>query len=220
MLVLVVYLTISNVGFAQSVTNVKKSDNSLRVNLYGSYAFKDSFNSYYDYGNYYQGQLQDGFQYGIGFECEIKPSVNVEILYLREDTNAPTQYYNGGLFDKYDDFNIGMNYILIGGNKSFRKEGSVIEPFGGIMAGMAIIGLDSSNTDYSRTVSKFAWGAKCGAVIWATENVGIKLQSQLISTVQSLAGGAVFGTGGVGVGVSTNSSLYQMTLGGGVVFNL
>jgi hypothetical protein len=222
-LLVAVFLTVSNVGFAQSVdySNYgEKSGNSLRVNLYGSYAFKDSFDSYYDYGNYYQGQLQDGFQYGLGLEYEIKPSVNIELLYLREDTNAPTQYYNGGLFDKYEDFDVSMNYILLAGNKGFRKKGSVFEGFGGIMAGMAIIGIDSSNGNYSNTASKFAWGAKCGAIVWANDKVGIKFQAQLISAVQSLGGGAAFGTGGVGVGVSANSSLYQMTLGGGLVFSL
>lgn len=121
-LLVAVFLTVSNFCFAQSSAIGEKSDNSLRINLYGSYAFKDSFNSYYDYGNYYQGQLQDGFQYGLGFEFEIKPSVNIEILYLREDTNAPTQYYNGGYFDKYDDFNVSMNYVLLAGNKCFRKK--------------------------------------------------------------------------------------------------
>jgi hypothetical protein len=219
-LLVAVFLTVSNFCFAQSVAVDEKSDNSLRINLYGSYAFKDSFNSYYDFGNYYQGQLQDGFQYGLGLEFEIKPSVNIELLYLREDTNAPTQYYNGGAFDKYDDFNVSMNYVLLAGNKSFRKKGSVFECFGGIMAGMAIIGIDSSDSNYSQTATKFAWGAKCGAIVWATDDVGIRFQGQLISAVQSLGGGAAFGTGGVGVGVSANSSLYQITLGGGVVFNL
>jgi hypothetical protein len=218
-LLVTVFLTVSNFSFAQGTAIGEKSDNSLRINLYGSYAFKDSFNSYYDYGNYYQGQLQDGFQYGLGLEFEIKPSLNIEVLYLREDTNAPTQYYNGGDFDKYDDFSVSMNYVLLAGNKCFRKKGSVFEGFGGIMAGVAIIGIDGSS-NYSQTATKFAWGAKCGAIVWATDNVGLKFQCQLISAVQSLGGGAAFGTGGLGVGVSANSSLYQMTLGGGLVFNL
>jgi hypothetical protein len=41
---------------------------SIRLNLYGAYAFEDGFDSYYDYGNYYQGTIEDGFQYGGGFE--------------------------------------------------------------------------------------------------------------------------------------------------------
>lgn len=193
---------------------------SIRVNLYGAYTFEDSFDSYYDYGNYYQGQLQDGFQYGIGAEFEVRPNSFVEILYLREDTNAPTQYYDGGIFDKYADFDVAMNYVLLGGTRSFRKPGSAIEGFGGFMAGLGILNIQNPNTNKSNSVTKLAWGLKGGATIWATNKVGIKLQAQLLSITQSIGGGFYYGTGGAAAGVSSYSSLYQFTLGGGLVFEL
>jgi len=193
---------------------------SIRVNLYGAYAFEDGFDSYYDYGNYYQGELQDGFQYGAGIEFEVRPNASIELLYLRQDTNAPTQYYNGGLFDKYADFDVAMNYVLLGLNKSFRKQGSNIEGFGGLMGGVGIINIDNPKTNKSESVTKFAWGLKGGAIVWATKKVGLKFQAQLLSVAQSVGGGVYFGTGGAGAGLSSYSSLYQFTLGGGLVFEL
>jgi hypothetical protein len=201
-------------------TLYSQNTKSTRVNLYGAYTFEDSFDSYYDYGNYYQGQLQDGFQYGIGLEFEVRPHSYVEISYLREETNAPTQYYDGGIFDKYADFDIAINYVLLGGTRIFKKPGSNIEGFGGFMAGVGIIDIQNPNTNKSDSETKFAWGLKGGATIWATKKVGLKLQAQLLSVAQSVGGGFYFGSGGLGTGVSSYSSLYQFTLGGGLVFEL
>ena len=198
----------------------KQSPNQIRLNVYGSYAFEDSFDSYYDFGNYYQGQLQGGLLYGGGLEFEVRPNSFVEISFQRMDTNAPTQYYNGGLYDKYADFDVAMNYIMIGGNQSFKSPNSSIEGFFGGMLGLGIIGIDNPKNNFSDSVTKFAWGAKAGAIIWAAPKVGIKLQAQLLSITQSVGGGVYFGTGGVSTGISSYSSIYQFSLGGGLVFGL
>jgi hypothetical protein len=204
----------------QNGRQVYDNNNSIRLNFYGSYAFEDSFDSYYDYGNYYQGQLKDGFQYGAGLEFEVRPDSYVELLYLRQDTHAPTQYYNGGLYDKYANFDVAMNYIMLGGNQSFRKTGKNIEGFGGLMAGVAVIDIKNPSTNYSGSATKFAWGLKGGVIIWATKGVGLKLQGQLLSVAQSVGGGVYFGPGGASTGISSYSSLYQFTIGGGLVFEL
>jgi hypothetical protein len=215
------YTKLLNLVFLIAASSVySQGANSMRVNLYGSYTFEDSFDSYYDYGNYYQGQLQDGFQYGIGAEFEARPNLLVEILYLRQDTNAPTQYYDGGVFDKYADFDVAMNFVLLGGTRSFRKFGSVIEGFGGFVVGVGVLNIQNHETSKLNSATKLAWGLRGGATIWASKKVGIKLQAQLLSIAQSIGGGFYYGTGGGGGGVSSYSSLYQFTLGGGLVFEL
>jgi hypothetical protein len=191
-----------------------------RISLYGAYTFEDSFDSYYDSGNYYQGQFQGGFQYGVGIERELQSGTYIELSYLRLDTNAPTQYYDGGLFDKYADFDVSLNYIMLGANKTFTKPGSKVEGFGGFMAGVGIVNIDNPTNNKSDSATKFAWGLKGGATIWATKKVGVKLQAQLLSITQSIGGGVYFGTGGGGAGVSSYSSVYQFNLGGGLVFEL
>jgi hypothetical protein len=213
-------LFLSLISFAQDTTSDFRSGPSIRLNLYGAYAFDDSFDSYYDYENYYEGTLQGGFIYGGGIEYELARNSFIELSYQRLDTNAPTRYYAGGLFDQYADFDVAANYIMLGGNRSFRKPGAMIEGFGGLSAGMAIVNIENPNTGNSDNLTKFAWGMKAGAIVWASDKVGIKLQGQLLSVTQSVGGGIYFGTGGGGAGVSSYSTFYQFTLGGGLVFDL
>ena len=75
-------------------------------------------------------------------------------------------------------------------------------------------------TENSDGTTKFAWGFKLGANIWASEKVGIKIQAGLLSAVQAIGGGVYFGTGGAGAGITGLSTYYQFNLGGGLVFNL
>jgi hypothetical protein len=136
------------------------------------------------------------------------------------DTNAPTQYYVGGLRDTFADFDVAFNYIMLGANQTFTKPGSKVEGFGGFMAGIGIVNIDNPTNNKSNSATKFAWGLKGGATIWATKKVGVKLQAQLLSITQSVGGGVFFGTGGASAGLSSYSTVYQFSLGGGLVFEL
>lgn len=215
-LILIAFVFMPNLS-AQSFSANK------RISLYGSYTFSDSFDSYYDFGNYYQGKINDGMLYGVGFEFEFRPSAYIELSYLRETTTAPIQYYTGGAFSKFSDFDVDLNYLMVGVNHSFKKPGSKVEGFGGFSLGMAIGSLENNATNPNFRVSedftKFAWGLKAGAIIWASSNFGIKMQAQLLSIAQSVGGGFSYGTGGVSTGVSTYSSIYQFSLGGGLTYN-
>lgn len=188
----------------------------MRLNLYSAYVFDDAIDSYYDANDYYAGTIEGGFQWGGGLEFMAQPGSGVELLYIRQGTTAPLTYYQNGV--KFTNFDLGVNYVMIGGNRYFKKPGGMVEGFGGGMIGMGIFGLDNPDNGNHGSRTKFAWGFKAGANIWATEKVGIKLQAQLLSAVQSVGGGFYFGTGGAGAGVSSFSSMYQFSLGGGLVF--
>jgi len=190
-----------------------------RLNLYSAYVFDDHFDSYYDPGNYYEGKITGGYQWGAGIEFLPRPNAGIELIYFGQYTTAPTSYQKGYI-PKYATLDLNMNYIMLGGNKYVRPTGSKLEGFGGLMAGMVIISAKNSDEGYSNSATKFAWGARLGAIIWASPKVGIKAEMLLLSAVQSAGGGLYFGTGGVGAGVSTYSSIYQFSLGGGLVINL
>jgi hypothetical protein len=87
---------------------------------------------------------------------------------------------------------------------------------------MAIFNVDdqAANSTLSGNATKFAWGAKLGLNFWASESLGIKIQTGLNSAVQGAGGGLYFGTGGVGAGVSTYSTFYQFYVGGGLTFKM
>jgi hypothetical protein len=186
------------------------------LNLYTAYVFDDAIDSYYDANDYYAGTIEGGFQWGGGLEFMAQPNAGIELLYIRQGTTAPITYFQNGV--RFTNFDLGVNYVMIGANQYIRKPGGMVEGFGGAMLGMGIFGLDNPDNGNHSSRTKFAWGFKAGANIWATEKVGIKLQAQLLSAVQSVGGGFYFGTGGAGAGVSSFSSMYQFSLGGGLVF--
>jgi hypothetical protein len=192
-----------------------------RLNGYAVYVFDDKFDSYYSSSDYYNGKFKGGLQWGVGLEYMAQPSQGIELLYMNQQTTAPTYYwYPGLLTEKYTNFDVGLNWIMLAGNRYMRKPGSKVEGFGGLMAGACIINVDNPDNNNSNSATKFAWGLKLGANIWASEKVAIKLQGQLMSAVQGAGGGLYFGTGGGGAGVTTYSSMLQFGLGGGLTFAL
>lgn len=201
-------LCICNAGFAQKA----------RINLYAAYVFDDKFDSYYDNVSYYRGKVLGGLQFGGGVEYMLHPMQGIELLYLRQTTTAPVDYYLAG--EQQTNFNLGLNYIMVASNRYFGKPGGKLEGYGGLMLGANVVSLKNPENNYSDTKTKFAWGLRLGGNIWASEKVAVKIQAQLLSSVQSAGGGLYFGTGGVSTGLTTYSSMFQFGLGGGVAFKV
>jgi opacity protein-like surface antigen len=192
----------------------------IRFNAFSGYVFDDNHvDSYYDPTSYYDGSIQGGYQWGGGLELMLAPTKGIEFKYLRQDCVAPMEYYDNGVKNK--NFNLGINYLLLGGTNYFRGTGEKVEPFAGAGLGMAIINVKNTESNSSDTTKdKFAWNIKLGTNVWINERIGLKLQTQLLSAVQSVGGSFYFGTGGAGAGMATYSTMYQFELGGGLVFKL
>lgn len=205
---LVLFLMMSSLVDAQKI----------RLNGYSAYVFDDRVDSYYDASNYYDGKIEGGYQWGVGIEYMVHETKGIELKYLRHDAIAPMNYYYDGVKSK--EFELGLNYILIGGSNYFKTAGGVVEPYAGLGIGMAIINIKNPEPGTDSSKEKFAWNVKAGTNIWVTDRVGIKLQAELISAVQSAGGGFYFGSGGSGAGISTYSSMYQWSLGGGLTFKI
>lgn len=210
--VLAFYLLISACAFGQGVN----------LNVYGAYVFDDRFDSYYDAGNYYEGTINGGFQWGVGVEYSPMDDYGIELLYIRQDTQAPTRYLGGGIIqdEVRTDFNLDMNYVVLGGARYFGDSGGKLKGFGGLLIGVAFAGLENPDTGRSSSAEKFALGGRIGGVFWGSDRVGLRVQAMLLSAVQSMGGGFYFGTGGAGAGLSSYSTIYQFSLGGGLVFKV
>jgi len=200
---------------------ITASSQHTRLNGYAVYVFDDQFDSYYSTSDYYNGKFKGGLQWGVGLEYMPTPMNGIELLYLNQQTTAATNYWAPGqITEKHTNFDVGFNWAMLAFNRYMRKPGSKVEGFGGGMLGAAFINVDNPDNGNSNNATKFAWGLRLGANIWASEKVAIKLQGQLLSAVQGAGGGLYFGTGGGGVGVSTYSSMLQFGLGGGLTFAL
>lgn len=211
-------------AYAQDAHAQGAQTQKLRLNVYGNYAFDDKVDNAYSYGSegYFSAKIKGGFLWGGGLEYRLHETYGVELMYLRQDTHAPVDYwdyYSPVPGNKHTDLDLSLNYIMIGGVRSF-KANAKVEPFGGFMLGMAIIDTKNPEQNSSNSATKFAWGARLGTNIWASERVGIKLQAQFLSVTQGAGGGLYFGTGGAGAGISTYSSMFQFVLGGGLVFKI
>lgn len=198
---------------------------NIRLNAYGNYIFDDHVDNGYSYNTagFFEGTVKGGFLWGGGLEFRLHDSYGIELLYQRLDTHAPVQYwdYNSILNNPAKaNIDLGINYIMVAGTRSMQRPGSKVEPYGGLMLGMAIINADNPETQNSSSATKFALGARLGTNLWLSERVGIKLQAQFMSVPQGAGGGLYFGTGGAGVGVSTYSTIFQFALGGGLTFKL
>lgn len=211
-------LIVTLVSFAQS-----SFTQHARLNAYGTYVFPDGFDSYYDQYNYYNGNIEGSFQGGVGIEYMASERNSFEIMWQHQSTHAPTNYLDNGTVgvrEKHTDFDLSIDYVTIGSDGHIQKPGSKVEGYGGLLLGAAFIGAKNPDNGNHNTATKFAWGARLGCNIWASEKFGIKLQAGLMSIAQGAGGGLYFGTGGVGAGVSTYSSIYQFQLGGGLTFKL
>ncbi len=188
----------------------------IHLNLYSNYVFDDRFETFDSDVSFLNGKIKGGYQWGVGIEYLAAPNTGIEILYHRQDTDVPVEYYRNQVVDR--EIPASVNYIMLGGVRYAGNE--KVQGYGGLMVGTVIYDNKEPILDEPDNKVKFAWGVKLGANIWASEKVGIKLQTHLLSGVQAFGGGFYFGTGGSGAGVNTFSTLYQFSLGGGIVIKL
>jgi hypothetical protein len=189
---------------------------NVRLNGYAGYVFDDKVSEFVTPNNYFEGEVKGGFLWGIGLEYLFDENTGLELLYMRQDTKAPIAYWDNG--EQSREFDLAVNWIMLGGVQ-YLTENPKIHPYMGGMLGVALLDLSNSITG-SKNSTKFAWGIRGGAVFWANEKLGIKLQANLMSAVQGVGGSFYFGTGGSGVGISSYSSLLQFGLGGGLTIKI
>lgn len=195
---------------------------SVKLNLYSGYNFDDGIEAVGSSNNYFRGTIKAGYQWGAGLEYIVRPTYGVELAYFREDTDFPVDYSTNSIIndDSTRTFGVGLNFIMLAGNKYLPLQSKTVSLYGGLMLGMAIINnKDPLPGSTESTATKFAWGARAGVNFMFSKSVGLKLHAQLLSAVQSVNGGLYLGTGGVGAGINSESSMYQFGLGGALVFS-
>ncbi len=192
-----------------------------RINLYGGYVFDDKFNSYYDAYHYFNGKINGGLQFGAGLEFFIPDFNGFELLYIGQQTKAPTYYYpDGYTAEAKKDIDLSFNYALAGFNRFFGKENGKWEGYGGFMLGALFVSATDPDSNITRNDTKFSWGMRLGSNVWMSDNFGIKLQTMLLATTQTTGGYIYFGSGSYGTGSTTPSSMLQFSVSCGIVYRL
>lgn len=176
------------------------------------YTFADRNDFYSAYG-----RIGDGVSYGGSIKFNVNRSFGIEVLYSHMNTTSGLYNY-GPDQTPISQTNMSFDYIMAGPVQSFTIPNSTVRPFLGAMLGAAIQ-TPPMNSGYSQD-TRFAMGFQLGTNIYVSPRVGIQLKAQLLSPVDG-AGGTFFASNyGGGVGVTGYSSIYQFSLGGGLIIGL
>jgi hypothetical protein len=204
------------------VSGSAMAQNGFRLNGYANYIFDDRVDSYYSNNTYFDGKIKGGFQWGLGAQFLLSPFNSIELTYYNHNTSGVADYrsQSSGNIERGVNFDVVLNWIMLNGVRHLQKPGGKFEAWGSGGLGVCIINTTNEKTGNNANATKFAWQFRGGGTFWASERVGIKLNAQLQSAVQSVGGGFYIGTGGSGVGVSSYSSLLQFGLGGGIAVKL
>jgi hypothetical protein len=166
------------------------------------------------YNNY--GRIDGGLNLGGSIKFNINRNVGIEVLYNHMNTTSGIFQY--GDHTQLAGGNLGLDYIMAGPVQSFNIPNSTVRPFIGVLLGAAIFtpGANSDNSSDTR----FAMGFQLGTNIYFSPRVALQLKAQLLSPVDGAGGGFYFSNYGVGTGINTYSSIYQFSLGGGLIIGL
>jgi hypothetical protein len=210
LLLLVLVVSVATLANAQHI----------RLNFYSNYVFDDGFGDYISSNNYYSGTIKGGYQIGGGIQYMAGEGYSTELLYLHKNTKAPSSFRFGNLAaEKHEDFDVRLQYIMLSGDRNVKPAGGKAEVYGGMMAGVLISKVEAPSTGNSGSNTNFAWGARLGSNIWASDKIGLKLQAMILSAVNATGGDVYYGYWGP-VAVPDYSVLWQFSLGGGLVFRL
>jgi hypothetical protein len=202
-----------------SVVTYTASAQKFMVNGYSAYVFDDGFSSIYSETDYYEGKIQGSFQWGAGVEYLLHPHASMELLYLHQNTTAPIRYQFGVTQQQHAvDFNLDLNYMLLGVQSVMTDASRKFDGHGGILAGMVVMKLTDPRDGRVGTANKFAWGGRIGGNYWITDKFAIKLQAQLLAIRHAAGGTVYFGPSGGGFAMEDFSTIFQCGLGGGLVF--
>lgn len=172
----------------------------------------------------YEGKINDGFQWGGGFEFNIPHRIAIELIYQRLDTDGyldqPVSSISGtNIINSIDrkQGTVSLDYYLLGGTR-YQPFSDRVSGFGTFNAGLGVINTKDNPSDDNG--EKFCWGLRLGLKVKASDVVSLRFHGQLLSAVQALGGGIYFGTGGGGAGLTGYSTFWQFNLGGSLNFLL
>ena len=206
------------VVFLFSLTLSAQSSGSFLLNLYGGYTFSDKI----DFDESY-ARVEDGFEYGVGFEYFVMDNASVELKYNRLDTRMPLytrgMTINGGLppgtqVNAGDDKG-AINYILADYTYYFGSSSQKAVPYFGGGLGVAIL-----ETPKSGSGTYFAWEIKTGVKIKTNSIVSINLNAYLQSMSAAVGYDYYWDYYWGPVAVTDYASTFQFGLGAVLSFNV
>ncbi len=184
-----------------------KAQPGVVVNAGCVYTFAESFPGYNS-----EFRINDGEAWYASLGVILQEAIEVNFSYQIQKTVIDEKGYGIGLTN--GSYNSTLSYYQLGFNRYFSvPTNDKIIPYSGFKIGVGDYRFESS--PYSNQ-TKLGIGLNLGLKYMINEKVGINLLGQVQMPVSGF--GLYVGTGGVGAG--TSSYIFQLALGGGLVYRL
>ena len=180
---------------------------SVSLNLYGGYAFKDKVNI----DNGFYTNIDAGFDYGAGIEYFLQKTHSLELRWMGMGTKLPLYGPTGNQLNKDNDEG-STNYILIGSTGYF-GQGDKVKPYGGIGLGVGIVSVKDAGS-----TTKFAWDAKLGVKLKTSSSMSVNLQAY-VKSVSAAVGSDLYLTYWGPVAFTDYATIFQFGIGAALCFN-
>lgn len=161
------------------------------------------------------GRVEGGMNVGAAINFNVNRDFGVEVLYDHLSSSSGVYNYGYGFDNQINGGDLRQDYIMAGPVFSGNIPNSTVRPFLGLLMGAAILTPDPG----FQSNSYFSVGLQVGTNIYINPRVGIQLKAQLLSPVTG-AGGAFYYNDYYGGGINPNQSIYQFTVGGGLIIGL
>ncbi len=144
---------------------------------FASYAFEGNFNDGFYDTNYFGDSLSvdEGSGYGLIVGFPLGRHFTLEVSYSRQDTEI---FYDGGLFGERETL-LPLDVEYLHGGFAYNFGAGQVQPFVLFSAGVTQFSPQGNYDSESRFSAAIGGGAK----IYFTDNIGIRLQGRVLSTL-------------------------------------
>jgi len=158
-------------------------------------------------------QIDDVLNYGLGVDITMKRGIQLELLWISEQTHVKLKEYPSG-FTK-DLFDMNVHYFQIGAVQEMGR--GKTRPFIAFTIEPRVLDAkDATLSDEWLASLTFGGGGKFDL----SKSIGIRLQARILVPLIFSGGGMWCGTGGCGVGVGSWTPFVQFDLTAGVYIRL
>lgn len=162
---------------ATSPVVAQEGETRVEFTPFASFSAEGNFDDGFYDDDYFDEELSvdDSNGYGLIVGFPINRHFTVEVTYSRQDTEL---FYDGGLFGDPDVLlPLDIEYLHAGGALNFGS--GHVQPFVFVSAGLTRFSPQDDFDDETRFSAAFGGGLK----IFFTDNVGVRLQGRLLSTL-------------------------------------
>lgn len=155
--------------------------------------------------------IVDNWNYGVALDVDMRPGIQIELLYNRLPTRA--EFKPQPIGEKIDLFDMSAEYFHIGVLRALGRGRTV--PF--VVGSLGPVHLNPLDDNY-RSEWFFSMGFGGGLKAYVNDRIGLRLQGRLWFPFDFVGGYFFWGTGGSNIGLSGYSLYVQGELSGGLTF--